>query len=211
MNTNFNSQANLSTLFQFSDSIENLVKSTLNCCRVAIVEEFNVEELTAKVQIVNKLLLGINKDGSQDTMDYPPIYAKVCFGNPNITTPLSKGVAGILLFSDREIESYFINGDINNLRYERMHDITDALFIPACYSFVDVDNAKLISDCLHLFKGNSDIQVKNNQININTANIIASNTVTAQDVVVTNGASGSFVSNDGKTITVTNGIVTSIV
>lgn len=240
MSFSFNEQSVNPTLFQFADSIINRTKAELNCCRVAIVEEFNASELVVRVQIVNKAIIGINKDGTQETKNYPPIYAKVCYCNPNLSVPIYKGTAGILLFSDREIESYFINGAINNLSYERMHDITDAIFIPAVYSFVNVDNAKLINECLHLFFGNSDIQVKDKQIDINTDDINASNninvgnnvnvdnnvnitkdlmvsnnatvtdTLTANVVNVVTGASGQFLSQDNKTVTVVNGIITDI-
>ena len=234
MSFSFNEQTVNPTLFQFADSIINRTKAELNCCRVAIVEEFNASELVVKVQIVNKAIVGINKDGTQETKNYPPIYAKVCYCNPNLSVPIYKGTAGILLFTDREIESYFINGDINNLSYERMHDITDAIFIPAVYSFVNVDNARLIEECLHLFFGESDIQIKDKQIDINTKDINASdninvgdsvhitkdltvgnnatvtNTMTANVVTVVTGASGQFLSQDNHTITVVNGIVTNI-
>lgn len=210
MNINFNKLSSLADIFQFSDSIVNLVKRGINCCRVAVVDEFNAEELTVKTHLVNKFLIGINDDGSQETIDFPPIYAKVCYCNSNITMPIASGTAGLLLFSDREIESYFINGDVNNLAYERMHDITDAIFIPAVYSFVNVDSARLVSECLHLFYGNSDIQIKDSTIIVNTATFEASDTIKAKDVIVTNGASGTFTSQDGKTVTVTKGIVTSI-
>ena len=210
MSINFNQLSNIADIFQFSDSIVTRAKRSINCCRVAVVDEFNKDELTVKVHLVNKFLIGINKDGSQETIDYPPIYAKVCYCNPNMSVPLFSGTAGILVFSDREIESYFINGDVNNLSYERMHDITDAIFIPAVYSFVNVDSARLVDNCLHLFYGNSDIQVKDGQINVNTSNLIANNTITAKDVIVNNGATGSFVSQDGKTVVVQNGIVMSI-
>ena len=197
MNLNFNQLSNISDLFQLSNSIEQLIKSTLNCCRIGIVEEFNKDNLTVKVQIANKMLVGLNDDGSQILKDYPPIYAKVCYCNPNITEPLYKGLGGIVLFNDREIESYFINGDINPLSYERMHDITDALFIPALYSFVNTDNAKFIADCINIFYGNSYIRVADGTITINgnlnltgnlsvTGNITATGDITAGTVSLKN-------------------------
>lgn len=167
MSLNFNQLSSKIDFLQYSRSIEQVIKKTLNCCRIGIVEEFYADTLTAKIQIANKMLVGLNNDGTQIIKDYPPIFAKVCFGNPNITEPLYKGLAGIVLFNDREIESYFINGEVNPLSYERMHDITDALFIPALYSFVNTNNANYVANCLNMFYGNSYIQIADGTITIN--------------------------------------------
>lgn len=82
--------------------------STINCVRIGIVEEFNAENLTVKCKIANKLVTGLTPSGVQETRDYPPIYAKVQYlgwGEVGITYPIQAGTEGILLFSDREIES----------------------------------------------------------------------------------------------------------
>lgn len=212
MTTNFNQLSNIANLFQFSDSIEKLVKNTLNCCRVAIVDEFYSDEMVVKVHLVNKLLVGLNKDGSQENIDCTPIYAKVHFigwGETGITYPIQVGSEGILLFADREIESWYINGNVNNLSYERTHDITDAIFICGLYSMPNLIN--YVADCLRFFYKGSDIQIKDKSIDISTLAVNIDNTLNANKINVTSGASGTFTSYDGKSITVTNGIVTSIV
>lgn len=209
---NFNSQANIASLFQFSDSIEDVVKKTLNCCRVAIVDEFYPDDMVVKVHLVNKLLIGLNADGSQETIDYAPIYAKVHFigwGETGITYPIQQGSEGILLFADREIESWYVNGDVNNLSYGRTHDITDAIFICGVYSMPNLIN--YVADCLRFFYKGSEVQLKDGSIDISTTAVNIDNTLNADTVNVGTGASGTFTSYDGKSITVTNGIVTNIV
>ena len=58
-------------------------------------------------------------------------------------------------------------------------------------------------------------QWRNNGVNKfvveSDGDVIAAGSVTCASVVPTNGASGSFTTVDGKTVTVTNGIITSIV
>ena len=213
MTTNFNQLSNLASLFQFSDSIENLVKKTLNCCRVAIVDEFNPAEMTVKVHLVNKLLVGLNKDGSQQNIDYTPIYAKVHFlgwGNTGITYPIQKGSEGILLFADREIESWYVNGNVNNLSYERTHDITDAIFICGVYSLPNLIN--FIGDCLNIFYKNSFVRLENDSVTVKaTGSIVLDAPVinTTGNLNVATGVSGT-VSCGNTTLTFSDGILTAI-
>lgn len=75
----------------------------------------------------------------------------------------------ILLFSDREIESWFINGGNNTQAYPRMHDLTDAIAIVGIRSLPNMIG--ILTDCLHLFYGNSNLQIKNNNIDVNAETI----------------------------------------
>lgn len=193
----------------------------LNCIRIGIIQEFYPEDLTAKVKLASKKLLGFNQDGSQVLGDYAPIYAKVCYCNPFETFPLTEGMECVLLFNDREIESWFINGGENIEAYPRMHDLTDAIAIVGIRSLPNM--IQILTDCFHLFYGQSDIQIYNENININTStlNITANTaqtgdtnqtgTITATNLNATEAASGSIIDSQGKVLaTVTNGIITDI-
>lgn len=143
--------------------------SELNCMRVGIIQEFNAENLTAQVQIAGKRTIGLNPDGTQRVRDYAPIYAKVCYCNPFITHEIVPGEECVLLFSDREIESWFINGDNNPEAYTRMHDLTDAIAIVGIRSLPKM--IEIIRDCLNLFYGNSNIKIDESSITLNATNI----------------------------------------
>lgn len=141
------------------------IASELNCMRIAIVQEFYPDDLTVQVQIAGKKTIGLNPDGSQRVREYAPIYAKICYCNPFITYPIKKGDECVLLFSDREIESWFINGDVNPEGYSRMHDLTDAV---ALFGIRSIPNMiSILSNALHLFYGNSSIELTKNGVNIN--------------------------------------------
>lgn len=191
------------------------IASELNCMRIAIVQEFYPDDLTVQVQIAGKKTIGLNPDGSQRVREYAPIYAKICYCNPFITYPIKKGDECVLLFSDREIESWFINGDVNPEGYSRMHDLTDAV---ALFGIRSIPNMiQILTDALHLYYGNSDIQIKDSQINITTPEIaVTGNTVQTGDITATNLSATAAVENenfqtaDGKTVTVKNGIITAI-
>ena len=191
----------------------------MNCVRIGVIQEFYPENLTAQVKLVDKMLTGLNPDGSQILQEYPPIYAKVCYCNPFCTFPLTHGI--VLLFNDRELETWFINGGSNIQAYPRMHDLTDAIAIVGIRSLPQM--IQILTDCLHLFYGQSDLQLKNESINLNTGTFnITGNTlqtgdmnitgtITAANLNATEAASGNIVDSQGKTLaTVTNGIITSI-
>ena len=162
--------------------------SELNCLRIATVVEFHPEDLTVTVNLLNKKILGMNKDGTPNVRDYALIRAKVCFCNPYITNPINVGDDCIVLFSDREIESWFINGDAQPVNYTRMHDMTDAFAIFGIRSLPKM--IEIVADCLHLTHPTK---------------------VLADNFHASNGASGNLVDSQGKTLaTVVDGIITEI-
>lgn len=141
----------------------------INCMRIGVVQEFYPENLTAQIMLVDKKLMGLNPDGSQVLEEYPPIYAKVCYCNPFCTFPLTQGMECILLFNDRELETWFINGGSNIQAYPRMHDLTDAIAIVGIRSLPQM--IQILTDCLHLFYGQSDLQLKAQQAVLNSPQI----------------------------------------
>jgi len=217
MSQNFINLRNEPDLMSVLISFEQMLKyNKINCVRVAIVDEYDKDNRVAKVTIANKLVIGQNDDGSQITQNYAPIYAKVLFfgwGDIGITHPVKQGMEGILLFSDREIESWYINGNINNLSYKRAHSKTDAIFICGLLSLPNM--IATLQDCLNLFYKTTLIQLSETGIVANgnisqTGNITSTGTVTGASLVDTSGATGTFATDDGKTVTVTNGIIKSI-
>lgn len=174
-----------------------------NCMRIGIIKAFYAEDLTVDVLIANKKSIGLNTDGTQITQDYALIRAKVCYCNPFITFPIVQGEECILLFSDREIESWFINGDVNPESYPRMHDLTDAVAIVGIRSLPKM--ITILADCINIFYGQSNIALSEDHINI------TSPTVQISDLQAMNGASGNIVDSDGKTLAkVEYGIITEI-
>lgn len=199
----FNQLASKPDIMQVIKSATLQNAQQLNCMRIGIIQEFYPETLTAKVLLVNKKTIGQNPDGTQNVRDYAPIIAKVCYCNPFCTFPLTQGLECVVLFSDREIESWFINGDTNPRGYERMHDMTDAVAIVGIRSLPKM--IEILADCLNLFYGSSNIALSENLINI------TAQTVQAANFQAMNGASGSLVDSQGKTLaTVEHGIITEI-
>ena len=198
------------------------VRFTLNPYEKAMIYFTGCNAVSTK-NIANKMVIGLDSAGVQQTIDYPLITAKVYFlGNKDrgVTIPLDKGDEGIILFNDREIESWFINGEINNLSYDRSHHITDAIFLVGMHSQPKMLN--FVADCINLWYNDTYIRLSENNIAMNgdtniTGDVaITGNQTITETLTVTNGisdltgATGSFVSQDNKSISVENGIVKSI-
>lgn len=175
----FNQQASTPDMGQILKSSGLSLASELNCMRIGIVQEFYPEDLTVQVQIASKKPIGLNPDGSQRVREYALIYAKVCYCNPFITYPIQKGDECVLLFSDREIESWFINGDVNPESYPRMHDLTDAVALFGIRSIPKM--IEILTGALHLFYGNSAIEITDSGITLNAENININGVLTIND------------------------------
>lgn len=177
------------SLMQTLEAVKTNLRYNLNCVKIAIVEEFRPETMEVQCRIANKKLIGLNPDGSQILQDYPLITARCHFfgwGGIGATYPIEKGMEGILLFNDRELESWFINGGVNQLAYTRCHDLTDAIFICGIHSKPNL--IEVLLDCLHLYNGETDIQLQQEKIITNTTdaeiNVTEKIAVNAKDEVV---------------------------
>lgn len=191
--------------------------SDINCMRIGKIQQFYPESLTAMVKLVDKKVTGLNPDGSQILKEYPPIYAKVCYCNPFCTFPLTIGMECILLFNDRELETWFINGGSNIQAYPRMHDLTDAVAIVGIRSLPQM--VQILTDCLHLFYGSSSLELKAADTNMSSSAInITSNTEIILDAptVTTTGnlnvetGLSAVVPCGSATLTFSNGILTGV-
>ena len=167
---------------------EKLLYNELNCCRVAIVNEFYPETLEVQVNIINKMVIDMKEDGSQVLEDYAPITAKICYAGNGISYPLKQGDCGLLLFNDREIESWYVNGEINQLAYNRCHALTDAIFIVGMYAQPNIANAQYIENCLHIFYGTKGIKITDTGIEIDGDLKVNGKIITTGDVII-NGIS----------------------
>lgn len=180
----------------------------INVMRIGVIQEFYPDNLTAQVKLVDKKVTGLNPDGSQVLKEYPPIYAKVCYCNPFCTFPLTLGMECILLFNDRELETWFINGGSNIQAYPRMHDLTDAIAIVGIRSLPQM--IQILTDCLHLFYGSSSLQLKEAETNLNSSTVnITGDTVNINGNLVINGQAYTVhTHSNGNEGSPTGGVIT---
>ena len=156
-------------LIQTLDEVASETSYQINCMKVGIVQAFYPDDLTVDVQIAHKKDLGFNLDGTQNVRDYALIRAKVVYCNPFETFPINQGDECIILFSDRELESWFINGEVNPLGYPRMHHLTDAVAIFGIRSLPKM--IQILTDAVHMFYGASELIMKQAEMDLKSTTI----------------------------------------
>jgi len=162
------------TLLNVLEALRENINYNLNCVKVATVDTFYPDDLTVSCIVANKRVTGLKDDGNQILQDYPLIYAKVHFlgwGEAGVSYPIMKGMEGLLLFNDRELETWFLTGQGGNLAYDRSHNLSDAIFLCGVRSIPHM--IQILTDCFHLFYYNSDFQIKPSEEIINTTSLTA--------------------------------------
>lgn len=146
----------------------------LNCVRVGIIQEFIWKEQVVRVKIASQRLINVNKDGSQTTEDYAEIYAKLCYASSFHLFPPKPGDECVLLFNDREMESWWVNGSANQRAYNRMHDLTDCIAICGLRSQPKLVN--IFTNLIEIFYDTllkTDIKILSDKIITKTENLIS--------------------------------------
>lgn len=185
MPLNNQSLSNNITMYSLLQALKDTINYNMNCVKVATVIEFNPELMTVKCRVNNKRLKQLKQDGNQILENYPDIYAKVHFfgwGNIGATYPIEPGMEGILLFNDRELQTWFMTSEPGKLAYDRCHDLTDALFICGVHSQPKIPLVPFIEECLHIYYKGSDFQIKNESVVENTKE----HTLNAEDSIEEN-------------------------
>jgi len=149
---------------------------TLNCHRVGIIESFDPVNQNATIKLVDK---GVYEYTENETIiDYPPLLEvpvlihKATDGG--ITIPIIKGDTCLVVFNDRDLDNWLLNGLIQRPNTLRKHDLSDAIAI------IGIKNQKnKIADYNNLA---TVINYKDNKITIDDAEI---NLLNSQDNKIT--------------------------
>ena len=111
---------------------------SINCARVGKIVDYdagvaNVRPPTATVQIAQQQVTSIALDGTKTYADYPPLpLVPVVFwggGGISMTWPVAAGDECLLVFHDRDIDNWFLNGAGQPPLSARVHDFADAFAI----------------------------------------------------------------------------------
>ena len=146
-------------------------------------------------------------------------------GGVYISLPIKIGDLVWVLVSERDT-SKLMASDASKAQpsiTQQTHDLSDCFAIPAFFPDGNLQNY----DPDNLVIGNNDtrVVVKPSEINVETLSTTFNGSISVQEQIVTqtsveapsyitegqSGASGTFISQDGKTITVLNGLVVNIV
>lgn len=153
--------------------IEEVIMSRLNCHNVGKIIEFDAQTQTCTVQMMQ-----IKQYGENDYIPAPITQVPLIIyggGNGFITLPNPVGSYCLLLFLDRNIDSFIITGEMYVPETGRMHDFTDCIAIT---TFTTLANpiAEYDEEAISLFnktvieeiKHNTALKIYGNGISINS-------------------------------------------
>ena len=177
------------------------IKLEINCISLGTIKTFYPSTQTVDVIINYKKLYKAvthveNFQGqSQDKIvEYPMLFncpvVIMKGGSGHLTFPITAGDTCLVLFSDRDIDTWFETGDTTQIpNSDRVHDLSDGIALVGIFS-----KANNLSDYNMM-----GIELKHPAIHI-TGNLI-----------VSTGATGNFTAQSGEIIVVNNGIITAII
>lgn len=117
------------------DILKREIFKDLNAVRVGIIQSFDAggENDTANVtvKIAQQQVTSIKLDGTRTIAEYPillkvPIYFPAG-GGFTLTFPIKKGDECLILFNDRAIDGWVINGAGQIPTSDRLHDLSDGI------------------------------------------------------------------------------------
>jgi hypothetical protein len=119
------SQLDLKTLMEIH---KREIFTTLHCHKLGTIQEFDPATQTASITINHKAVVG------DEVKDYPMLYEVPVFvpagGDAALTMPVQKGDSCLVLFSDRDINTWFSTGRADAAPpTRRKHSIADGLAI----------------------------------------------------------------------------------
>jgi hypothetical protein len=185
-----------------------------------IIQSFNAQAMTAVVQPAVQLTR-TNQDGSTSQVtiaqckDCPVVFPHG--GGVSLTFPIADGDECLLVLASRCIDAWWQQGGVQPQMEVRLHDLSDGFCIPGPYSQPKViPNASTTTAQLRSDAGTVYVEVDPrgpgtvNVVAPASLNVTSPDTTTSGNVLVGTGASGSFTTFNGLTVTVQDGIITNI-
>lgn len=165
-------------IMDYVKAVQKETFAKLNCMRIGLINQI-LPNNEVQCLITNKKLMGTNSDGTQEVKNYPPVYAKVWY-MIGIDFPLEEQMQCLLLFNDREFDSFFATGQVSPLSDLRTHSLNDCVCIPL-YRPVQDGNYNIKAP-----NKNLNIEAKSINLTAETININGSDTINinAPNVVI---------------------------
>ncbi len=108
--------------------LKNNISSSLNCCKVGQILSYNSANRTAQIQLLIDTIL---RDGTvlKNTVlnDVPVLTLQG--GGMSLQLPIGAGDQCLVLFSDQNIDGWFVSGSENPPPFTRNHDLSDGFAI----------------------------------------------------------------------------------
>lgn len=173
----------------------------------AIVQSY---DKTTNRAIVKPAITGVASKGQkipkEPYIDIPVL--NISGGGFIISFPIKTGDTGWLIACDRNISLFKQNLQESAPNDYRKHKFEDGFFIPDKINNIPINNVDSL--LIKNEDGTVSLELTNSTLNITGETNITGNTSIIGNLTVSTGATGVFATADSKSVTVTNGIITSI-
>ena len=177
--------------------------SELNCVTVGKIESFDTANQTATISISYLK----QKMNTGDFIQYPVILKCPCVvmngGGAYMSFPITTGDECLVIFCDREIDTWLETGGVNQPRSNRTHDLTDAIALVGIRS---------LPHAITSYFAGFQIFYQSSKINIDASGNVTINSAAKVDVIATgnvsvdSGGNVSVVANGTASVTATGNI-----
>jgi hypothetical protein len=162
-------QLNIPSQKTILDELKSDILTNMNCINIGKIESFDETDQTASISLSIKSIETIDANGLKVLKERPVLQKCPCVilsgGDASLTFPIKNGDTCLVLFNDREIDSWFEeqSGGIYP-RSERKHDLSDAI---ALVGIRNINNAIVgyLTDGVRLkYNDSSKIDLTENKI-----------------------------------------------
>ncbi len=119
------------------------IKNEINCISIGTVDSFDHSNQTVDLYInFLRVITSVGGKAPDTTLDYPILVkcpvVMLSGGDSSLTFPITKGDTCLVLFCDKDIDSWFTTGNIVAPNSQRVHDLNDAIALVGIRSMANV-------------------------------------------------------------------------
>lgn len=197
-----------------------------NCHEVGRIVSFNATTQTAAVQI-EVLKIIVDQQVPYPLLTDCPV-SVLTGGTATLTMPIKPGDTCLVLFNDRDLDNWFDSGNVVAPNSSRAHSLSDGLVLVGfrnkanAVAGYETDRASLRNNgakvsvlddgSVAISSPSGSVVVSSPLISLiaDRIRLTAPVTTITGNAVIGTGASGSFLTVDGKVVTVADGVVINI-
>lgn len=176
----------------YTDLLEEVKNNAIKDVRVSMparIISFDAKSKTAQVEIMLNM-----EDAEGNPVEYPPLIDCPCMftrgGGFHVVHGYNQGDNGVVLFSDRCIDSWFESGAKTVPMDFRIHSMSDAYFLGAVDNLTDV--SPIIDDAIFIGKDDNSAGL---QINSDGSVILKGSSFEIQPLTTSNGITNTGLIN----------------
>jgi len=174
------------------EAVKRSVKLEMHCVQIGVIKSFAAGTQLATIEIAMKQIIEISEDGTKVFQEYPlllecPVMT-LFGGNSFINLPIQPGDNCIVLFNDRDIDTWVNNGPGASPTTSRLHDISDAIAIVGIRPLTNSIPNFLGSGIRIYMDGQNSIDLTSAGITINADQVTINSNVTINGILRTDYA-----------------------